>query len=304
MAAPLITRTRLVAVKQEGTSGTAETLNAATGVMNCYDPQFTPELPMADRPSEGTYDAPRPSIQTSRGGRVGFRFDCIGGNTVPYWFENVGVPCGFSYNASSKTLTSNGSENDTTSTAGVFQDGMLKNIVGAMGNLTMPFTTGEPFIAEVEFMGKYAAPTDTTIVSPTYETTLPQRVASSTLTLGGYSPDISTGRIVVENSLKLREDITDSTGFAYCVITQQRITMEIDPEALLVASRDAYGLLLDGTTATATLTIGSGANVLTITIPGMQHVEVEDGDRDGILTHPITLLHTGTSAMTIVSSGS
>jgi hypothetical protein len=296
---PLITRQKVVAIKAEGTPGTAETLAAANGVMNCYNSTFTPDLPVVDRPSQGTYDAPLNSIQSTRAGNIAFDFDILGGAAAPYWFTHVLVPCGFS--VSSLTATANGSSNTASATAAIYQDGIRKQIAGAMGNLTIPFTVGEPLQGNVDMRGKYSATTDQTILSPTYLTTDPPRVASATIELGGSALNFQSGTITIENSVVLRPDDTDSTGFLVAAITQQRVTVELDPEATLVATRDDYGDLLSNAVANFVLTVGTSGNQITITIPNCQKIAVTDGDREGIMTHPLTLLHTGSTAMTVVS---
>ena len=296
---PLITRQKVVAVKTESTPGTAETLAAANGVMNCYNATFTPDLPVVDRPSQGTYDAPLNSIQSTRAGNIAFDFDVLGGASAPYWFTHVLTQCGFS--VSSLTATAVGSENTSTSTVAIYQDGIRKQVAGAMGNLTIPFNVGEPLQANVDFRGKYVAADDTSILAPTYLTTDPPRVASATITLGGSALNFSSGTITIENNITLRPDDSDSTGYVAAAMTQQRITVSIDPEATLVATRDDYGDLLANNVGTFSLTVGSGGNQVVVTIPGCQKIDVQDGDRDGIMTHPLELLHTGSTAATIVS---
>ena len=296
----LITRQKVVAVKAEATPGTAETLANANGVMNSYNSEFTPDLPTADRPSQGTYDAPLNSIQTTRAGNISFDFDVLGGASAPYWFSNVLVQCGFS--VSSLTATAVGSENTSASTVAIYQDGIRKQIAGAMGNLTIPFTVGEPLMANVDFRGKYSATTDQTLLTPTFLTTDPPRVASATITLASGALNFNSGTINIENNVTLRPDNTDATGYIAAAIPQQRVTIEIDPEAVLVATRDDYGDLLSNAVGTFSMTVGSSGNQIVATIPGCQKIEVTDGDREGIMTHPLTLLHTGSTAMTIVSA--
>lgn len=297
----LITRQRVVAAKAEGTPGTAETLNAATGVMNCYDPQFTPDVPMADRPSQGTYDAPLASIATTRAAGLTLRTDLTGESSgTEYWIDNLLAACGFS--VSSQTATANGSACTTTTNIGIYQDGLFKQIVGAQGSVTIPFVVGEPLIGEFDFMGKFPTPTDETMITPTFSTKKPQRVASATITLGGSTLSFKTGSINIENTRAMVPKDSDVTGIDRTQITQQRITVTLDPEAALVATRDDYGLLFAGTPGDFSMQVGAVDDRLTFAIPGCQRIEVNDGDRDGIFTHPLTLLHTGSSAMTIVSA--
>lgn len=298
---PLITRQKVLGIKAEASAGTPETLNAATGVMNAYDTEFTPDLPVFERPSQGTYDAPLNGVQSTRAGSISFRFDLLGdSSSAPYWFDNVLIPCGFS--VSSQTATAVGSANDSTATVGIFQDGLRKLISGSMGSLTIPFTVGEPLIGQAEFTGKYEDTTDATILTPTYLTADPPRVASATITLGGSALKFQSGTLTIENNVVLRPDNSDSTGFFAAAITQQRITVELDPEAALVATRDDYGDLLANSVSTFSLAVGTSGNQLTFTIPNCQKIEVSDGDREGIMTHPITLLHTGSTAATIVAA--
>lgn len=296
----LITRQKVLAIKAEDTPGTAETLANANGVMNCYDTEWVPDLPTMDRPSQGTYDAPLNSIQTTRAGNVRFRTDLLGGSSAPYWFTHVLTQCGFS--VSSLTASANGSSNTSTSTVAMYQDGLRKQIAGAMGTFTMPFVVGEPLMGEFDFRGKYSSVSDQTLLTPTYLTTDPPRVASATITYDSDQLYFKTGTLTVENSLKLRDDDSDVTGFEKCLITQQTITIELDAEADLVANRDDYANLLANNVGTFTMTVGTSGNQLVFTVPNCQITGLGDGDRDGILTHNLTLLHTGSTAMTIVSA--
>ena len=130
---PLITRQKVVAIKTESTPGTAETLANADAVMNAYDAEFTPDLPVVDRPSQGTYDAPLNGIQSTRAGNISFRFDLLGSSSAtPFWFDHVLTQCGFS--VSSLVATANGSSNTSASTVAIYQDGIRKQIAGAVGS--------------------------------------------------------------------------------------------------------------------------------------------------------------------------
>lgn len=301
--AGLITRKRVLGLEVEGTAGTAETLLAADAVMNVYDHQYTPQITLYDRESQGTYDAPLNSVTTDQAARIGFKFDCLGDNTTaPYWMTDLAICCGFSLDT--VTLTANGSSNTNTATLGIYQDGKLKRIAGAMGSLRFPFTINEPLMGEADFLGKYVAPSDATLLTPTHETKTPPRVGGATLTVGSYTPIFASGAIVVENELKLREHAGggESTGYLSTLIVNQRITVELDPEEELVATKDWYGELISGTTATLTLTVGEDDNQVIFTVPGCRPIDVNDADRGGLMTNGLTLLHTGSTAMTIAGS--
>lgn len=284
---PLLTRKRVMAAKAEGTDGTAETLSASEAVMNVYDTNFAGDLPVFAREGQGASFSKRKSVQTTQAGTVTFASDIIGGSSAPYWASVLLPLCGF-VGGTGDAYTPSTAQTGGTGTIGVYQDGLLKRIAGAMGKVRFVFTDGEPLRAEWEFMGKYVAPSDTAILAPTYETTIPPRFAGATLTIGAYTPLISNLTIEIDNEIKLREDVTDATGFKTAVIVNRRVVVSMDAEADLVANYSAYATLLAGTTAVLDLTVGTTGNQLDIDIPVLQLVGVEDGDREGLVTHNLT----------------
>lgn len=297
MAAPLITRQRLVALKTESVAGTAESLANADGAINCYDPSYTPEINMGDRPSQGTYDAPLPSVPGARMGRIGFRTDFFGGDNAALWFARILPHAGFTL--SSLTATAVGSASASTATVAAYMDGGYYQLAGCVvTSLSIAFERGEPIYATVEYQGKYANPTDVALLTPTYPTTPPERFAAGNFTLGGTELPAFSGTITIENTVEMRPDPTDVTGFLHAQITQQTITASVVVEAALASVRNDFTAWTGATVATLALTTADGA---VVTVPGMQRTNVPTGDSNGILNRTLELLHTGSTAATIVS---
>lgn len=297
MAAPLITRQRLVALKTESTSGTAISLANADAAINCYDTTYTPEVNMSERESQGTYDANLPSVPGARAGRLSFRTDFFGGDSAALWFARILPHAGFT--VSSGTATAVGSASATHATVAAYVDGVFHSLAGcAVSSLEIAFERGEPIYMTVEYMGKYAAPTDVALLAPTYPTTQPERFASGNFTLGGAELPTFSGSIRVENAVEMRPDPTDATGYLHAQITRQTITASVIAEASLMADRNDFSLWLASTAQTLALTT---ADSCVITLPGMQRTNVTPGDSNGIHNRTLELLHTGTSAATVAS---
>ena len=67
-------------------------------------------------------------------------------------------------------------------TIGVYENGLLKSLKGAVGTAKITFVYGMPIKADFTFIGCWVAPSDAAILTPTYETTVPPRFAGVTFT--------------------------------------------------------------------------------------------------------------------------
>lgn len=295
MANALIHRQSLVALKTESTAGTAVSLAAADAAINCYDTAYTPEVTMSERPGQGTYDANLPSIAGQRSGRISFRTDLFGTDNTALWFARTLLHAGFT--TSSDVATAVGSASTSTATISVYVDGIEHSLAGAVvSSLQIDFEKGSPIYGSVEYIGKYQAPTDTALLSPTYPSNQPERFAAGNLTLGGVSLLTFSGSIRIENEVSLRPDPTATSGILHAQITRQTITAEINAEATLEAIRSDFATWILETGQTLALT---GEGSLVVSIPGIQYVNVQPGDTEGIHSRTLSFLHTGTSAATI-----
>lgn len=278
-----LTRRRVLAAKAEATPGTAESLTATEGVFNVYDMEFNSDMQRVDRDGQSALSR-LPAVPGQRPATMSFGVDLYADavGAVPDWATVFLTACGMA--ETTKVFSPETGSTDTV-TIGAYTDGLLKLVVGAMGTFTIDLTSGEHGRINFEFTGKYGGTTDVALITPTYPTIIPPRFGGGVLTLGSYTPRISTAQIVQNNTVTNRMDATDVTGILAAEITDRDYTMTMDPEADTVAAFDAYGNQIAGTEVAFTAVIGATNNQVTLAAPKSQIVTNTDGDRDGLLTH-------------------
>jgi hypothetical protein len=288
---PLIKRRRVLAAKIETTAGTAESLTSSEAGFNVYDVEINADIPMYERKAEGSLSM-LPAVPGARSGSIKFSIDAYGsgtGGTSPTWALTLLKGCGMTESSGTFSLTSTAASMKTL-TLGVYEDGLFKSLAGAMGNFTVDGEDGKPLKVTFEYTGVWQAPTDVSLIAPTYATTVPPRFAGAAFTIGGTSPILSKFNLKSGNVVTLREDITKTAGYIAAVITDRKFEGNIDPEAKLVASSDVFGNWIAGTEAALSCAVGSGGNAITIAAPAIQYMKITEGDRNGIQTHGLDFM--------------
>ena len=280
---PLLTRQRVFAAKAEATTGTAESLTATDGAYNVFEPDFTPEITMNDRPGQSALSV-LPSVAGTLMGRYTFETELTGdggsGASGGSW-ETLLTACGF--DESTNTFTP-ATDATVTLTMASYEDGRRRLLVGAMGTFTMTFTAGNPVRIAWEFAGKLGAHADVAIIEPTRPTLIPPTFKSATLTVGAVAYKISQMTITQNAEVVMREDATDATGIHAAYIVSRGVMVSMDPEAVLHATVDWHAAWRAGTEYALNCVVGSDANnTITITAPKMQIRNNPVGDRNGIL---------------------
>lgn len=287
--APLLTRQRVFAAKVETTTGTAETLAADDGKFNIFEPEIKPDIEMNEREGQSAL-SPLPGVHGLRSGTYTFKTELTGegGSTPTDSQAQVLWPaCGMAYAAGAVTPQT-GSSSYTSLTMGHFADGRFYSVAGAVGKVTIKGEAGKPVMCEWEFKGVWQTPGSQAILAPTYPTLIPPRFASATLTIGGTTYKISELEIEIDNTLTQREDVTKASGLHSFVVTNRKVTVKFDPEALGHATKNWHTDWLAHTTAAFQAVIGSDSgNTVTIDIPALQLTTVDLGDRDGVLVDQI-----------------
>lgn len=295
---PLLTRRRVLAAKIETTVGTAETLAAGDAGFNIFDAKISPQIETDNREGQGGF-SPLTAVPGARGGQVTFAVELHGsgsaGAPVPAWASTFLPACGMYDDSDTFRLESKPPEaagaNTKTLTIGVYEDGLLKRIRGAMGTFNMVMASGKVIRLEFTFTGIWMAPSDVAILAPTYPTVIPPRFANSALDVGGdWTPRVAEMNIDLGNDVQLREDSTDVSAYHSAVIVDRETGGSMDPEATSVADHDAYGDWLRSTTGALTIDIGSGSadgNRIQIAAPAFQIVAPDEGDRNKIQTNEV-----------------
>ncbi len=286
---PLLKRRMTLLAKTETTTGTAITLAAANGAFNVWNPVYTPDIQIEQRPAQAGFGQ-LPAADGTRFATLEFDVDVAGAGAsgAPLWASTLLTACGF--NASGGTYTVGYNAAQPTVTLGLYSDGFFESIAGAAGSVTFPLRAGFPCRAHFRFMGKIIAPSDVALVTPTAFTSQGPRFANDALTFGAFTPKVSQMEIQVNNTLTMREDPADLTGARSCVITDRQLVVTADPEASLVSGRDWYTLITAHTEETMSVALGTLANnTMTFTSTSkMQWTSAPAGDRNGLITKQVT----------------
>jgi hypothetical protein len=289
----MLTKRRVVAAKVESTEGTAETLTTAEGGILAIDPKVSINITMHERNASKASIGKLAALPGSRFSTFTFKAEVKGAGAAysasvlpaldPY-FMACGAARTLVVTPGSETVTYAPASSGVSSyTFGSYEDGIIKSIMGSTGSCRLTHKAGLPVMAEFEFIGVHNGVTDGAILAPTYESTIPPIFRSAALTVGAYSPVMSGINIDFGNSMHLRESVNAASGYLSNVITDRNPTGDYDPEMVLVATQDWYGLWQAGTTAALSIGyVGSTQyNKFKITAPKMLPTNVSDDDAEG-----------------------
>jgi hypothetical protein len=285
----LLTRKRVMAAKAEATPGTPETLSGTDGAENFFEPSFTGNIPSYKRQGQGTFSA-IVAVPGARSAQIKFRTEVYnsGATTLPFWARVLLPIAGLSATGGAYTpLTGN----QSTATIGHYVNGNLYEIAGAMANLKiMGDKTGEPVKAEWDATGLYIAPTATAMVTPTYPKPTIPRFAGATLSLGAISMVVSKFELDLGNTVTLREDASNVSGYAGTIITDRKPTIKLTVEVPPIGTHDYYNDYLTSVEAAFSLALGSGTNgIVTIAAPKLQlDADPKHVDLNGVFGYELT----------------
>jgi len=287
----LLKRKRVLAAKIEATPGTAEALTSAEAAFNCYDIQIQTETELEQREGQGSFGM-RQSVPGGYKGRLQFKHDVSwdGTSTEPSWADTFLPACGWVKSGQVFTPRSEApGSNVKTLTFGVYIDGVLKTLRGAVGTFKLNCPSGKAAFLEFDFMGIWSSPTDTAILTPTYPTALPLRFASSTTTWNSVDLLVENLSLDSGNTMILREAAQTAAGFSAGLITNRIVTITGNPEAKTVATQDRYGKLLDMSEHALTWSLDGPTNsVITISVPKAQITAISEADRENMVIDDIT----------------
>lgn len=290
----MLTRRRVVAAKVESTEGTAEALTDSEGGILAIDPKVDVGINMHERNPAKASIGKLASLPGSRRASITFRAEVKGAGaaysaSVLPALDAYIMACKFARTldttAGAESVTyAPASSGDSSITIGCYEDGVIKSIKGARGDsCKIVSKAGEPVIMEFTFTGVWNGLTDGSMLSPTYESTVPPVFLSAGFTVDSYAAVMSAINIDIANETRLRESINTAEGFLSNVITGRKITGDMDPEMVTVATRDWYGKWLAGTTGALNIGyVGSTQyNKFKITGPALLPTKVNDDDAEG-----------------------
>lgn len=297
---PLLKRKRTLAAKIEGTPGTAEALTAAEGVFNAYDLMFQPSISFEDREGSGGFNY-LTAISQGQTATMTFKTDLAwdGTATEPTIFSVLMPACGWVESSNVwKPKTEAPGTNVKTLTMGAYVDGVFKSIKGAAGTYVVTMITAQMITIEWTFTGVYVEPSDVSIIAPTYPTDSPLRFASATAcSFNGVALKVQQITIDAGNEVVMLEDPTTASGFLHAIITNRRPVISANPESILVASQNRHNIWTTSTAYAIAITLdGPSTSTLAISAPKAQIINIQEGDRNRIVTDEIEFLCTKNGA--------
>ena len=287
---PLLKRKRVLAAKVEGTPGAVESLTASEAAFNAYDVMIQPSIEVERREAQGQFGS-LAGVASARQGKATFKTDLgwDGTATEPAWATVFLPACGYVLATNTFTPRSEApGSNVKTLTIACYINGLRKILVGCMGTFKLVAPTGRMAYIEWEFTGKWAPPTDVTILAPTYPTVSPLRFASGVVEWNDIAQSVEQVTFDAGNEVTLLEDPTDATGYSYAVVVDRAPKFTANPESVLVGTQNRWSEWISNTEDTFELDInGPTTSFMSIDAPKAQIINVQEGDRGKIVTDEV-----------------
>lgn len=172
-------------------------------------------------------------------------------------------------------------------------------LLGCRGNVEFVYQAGDILIARFSFIGRRANPTDQTLPTPTYDTTVPLAIRGLSTTVGGVSGlTIQNYSLNMNNQIVVPDSVNDSEGFGEITIAGRDPTMELNRHHELVATIAPWADMVAGTSrAFVSGTLGSTAgNRIALTAGQMHYRGITVGEDNGMRTEAYSFgLHESSS---------
>lgn len=291
-------RQRVLAAKVESEKGTAETLTAAEAKILAEDIRFEFAPEELQRNVLSSTLSRFSSISGAPIATVTCRVELRGSGTATTApsYGTLLRACGFveSVNTSNVTYTVESDDASTdTVTLGVYigsgATAQIRKLYAARGDVSFELTANQIPVAAFTFTGIYSSASTGSQLSPTYESTTPDRWYNASIEIGSWtSPVVESMTIAMNNTVVLRNNADSATGLEYAIISDRDPGGTIDPEIVALATYNPYTKTTAETLEALAFTVGSGAgNTLTFSAPKAQIISVPDGDRNSICTWPL-----------------
>lgn len=293
--AALIWERLQIAAKVEGTEGTAEALTNAEAIL-AKNVKYDPEIKMTQRPAASSSLSPFPYVAGSRQAKVTFDVELKGSGTAGTAPE-VGpllLGCGMGETIVGGTSVTYlpASSSIGSYTIGWYVDGKKYVVAGCRGTFKLELKAGEPAVFHFEFMGTAIEDSDTALLAAvSYDSTEPVPFQNASLTLHSYAAVVETVEIDMGNELALRPSANAAQGNISAIIARREPKMTLNPEDVLVATKDWWAIWEAGTQAALSLALtGAAGNICTITAPKVQVHKMTPSEREGVAVQEMECL--------------
>jgi len=198
------------------------------------------------------------------------------------------TPAGYEYTPVSESFDS--------VTLYAYFDGLLHKMTGCVGTVNVEAVGGDYGIFNFDFTGNYVDPVDAAMpTNPTYESTSPQQVESSALTLNNSATLIASRfSIDLANQVDLREDVNQQDSYAGARISGRQPTVSFDPEMVLEATFDFWAKMKAGTSMPFSARVGTTkGNIIRLVCPATQLTNIAYQNRNNTRVYDVTLNASG-----------
>lgn len=290
---------KILLLKRESEYGTDSEPTVSANAIDASQIKFDYQGDLLVRDSlRGSLSRPQP-IMGQKWAEISFTCELKGGGTkgTAARIGDALVACGFAETVSAgSSVTYQPADTGFLSATLYFYeqqdtgDCRLHKITGARGDVTLNMESGKFGTLEFKFQGAYNEPTEVSDPNaPTFETTLPPIIESSTFTLNSVNTLIAQAvKISMNNEVVKHDDLNSPSGLKGFLITGRKPSGTMNPESVLAATHDFYGDWADATARALSIVVGSASgNKITITAPKLVIEKLGSGDRAGIRTEDV-----------------
>lgn len=287
----------VILAKVEATYGTDPVPTPQANAIRVENPSVEPSWLKLIRNYMQPYKGARRQIVVGESVKVSFKTE-VKGSGAAGTAPEIGVlfrGCGFTETvvpATSVAYDPNSLIDSSESiTIYAYKDGIVRKIVGCRGTFNFECKAQEYGYISWEFEGLYAGPADEANPSPTWNATLPPRFISASFTYATIAAIIENLKINAGNEIAKRHDVNTATGVSQIFIKERKVTANIDPEVVALATKNWETALTSNTEAAITAALGAVAgNILTVSAPKVVIDDLKDADRENIWTYDMPLI--------------
>jgi hypothetical protein len=179
----------------------------------------------------------------------------------------------------------------------VFIDGLRRRYVGCRGNVSVTLAAGGPGRLSFTFTGIPLGDTDTANPVPVFDATRPQVWRGGQSRLNNDPAAVSQLQVDFGAQTGNPENPEAAEGFDVAEIFSRRGSGSMDPEKVLVATRDTFGLARTGARVPIGALYGTGAGErVGLTLPQAHLLPPTIVDRNGVAAETVPFQLTGQDA--------
>lgn len=170
--------------------------------------------------------------------------------------------------------------------------GLVHKVTGCIGTFKIDMAVKETIKVSFDFTGLYSEPADLTFVTdPTFPTTSPFIFKDVTVNYDSITALIGTAiGIDIGNQIVMRDDWTAASGTKGYYIQDFEPKITLDPETEPIATINFWNRLATQDHGALSITINNGSRDLSIQFENTYVDTTDYGEKNGILTSPITLI--------------